>query len=233
MSSATYQQSSASRQPANSKDPYNRLLWRFPPQRLEAEAIRDAALYVSGLLNPAVGGPSVFPPLPLGMPTPRGGWKVSTESADQNRRSVYIFVRRNARYPMLQAFDMPDTHESCARRTLTLTAPQALALLNDEQTIDWSRAFAGRVLTTAERNLDAGVETAYKIAYSRGPDGWEKDTALTFLKRQQALIKERRAADEKIALPTYLPEGMSETKAAAFVDFCHTLLNSNEFVFRY
>ena len=104
----------------------DKLLWRFPRERLEGEVIRDAALSVSGLLNDKMGGPSVFPELPEGAGEPRGGWKLS-EPVERNRRSVYIFVRRNARYPMLEAFDMPDTHESCGRRNQTITAPQAMA----------------------------------------------------------------------------------------------------------
>ena len=66
-----------------------------------------------------MGGPSIFPELPTGMPTPRGGWKVNTDSSERNRRSVYVFVRRNTRYPMFDSFDMPDPHESCSRRNVT------------------------------------------------------------------------------------------------------------------
>ncbi len=233
MNSAAYQQSSAFREDANKADPMNRLFWRFPPQRLETEVIRDSALYVSEMLDLAVGGPSVFPPLPLGMPTPRGGWNVAEQPAEQQRRSVYVFVRRNARYPMLEAFDMPDTHESCARRTVTTTAPQALALLNSEQTINWARGFAGRVLRDSGADFSAGVAQAYQVAFSRNPDGWEKDHALTFLERQSKVIAERHAAGETLALPTVAPEGLAAERAAAFVDFCHTLLNANEFVYRF
>ena len=101
--STAYQQSSASNEAAAQADPRNRLLWRFPRERLEGEVIRDSALYVAGQLNLSVGGPSVFPELPAGAGKPRGGWKTSTNPADANRRSIYIFVRRNARYPMLEA----------------------------------------------------------------------------------------------------------------------------------
>jgi hypothetical protein len=149
MTSRTYRQASSYNETAQKADPNNKLLWRFPPQRLEGEVIRDSMLAVAGKLNPQVGGPSVFPPLPEGMPTPRGGWDSSENPADQARRSVYIFVRRNTRYPMMQAFDMPDTHETCARRSTTITAPQALSLLNDEQTVDWAQALAERVIERA------------------------------------------------------------------------------------
>jgi len=232
MTSQTYQQSAAYREDAASADSMNRLLWRFRPQRLEGEVIRDSMLSVSGLLNPALGGPSVQPPLPLGMPEPRGGWTVDEDLTDQRRRSIYIFVRRNARYPMLESFDMPDTHESCARRNITTTAPQALALLNDEQTIEWAQGFAGRVVEAAGDDRSSQVEQAYLMAYSRLPDGGEKDAALTFFDTQSRLIAERAAQGGKIALPDSMPPGLNESQGAALVDLCHTLLNSNEFVYR-
>jgi hypothetical protein len=79
----------------------------------------------------------------------RGGWKISEDPAERNRRSVYIFVRRNTRYPMLESLDMPDTHESCGRRNMTTTAPQALTLLNSKLTLEWAQAFAARVMRAA------------------------------------------------------------------------------------
>ena len=239
MTSETYQQSSDFREASNQKDPFNRLLWRYPPQRLEGEVIRDSALKVAGLLNPAIGGKSVFPPLPRNMPEPRGGWELSEDPADQNRRSIYVFVRRNARYPMLQVYDMPDTHATCARREVTMTAPQALAYLNSDQTMNWAQSFAGRVFAEAGAGRGAQIERAYRIAYSRSPDGWEKDAGLTFLDRHANVIAEREARgvkdDEaaKLALPTVMAENLKPAQAAALVDFCHSILNSNEFVFQY
>lgn len=231
--SNAYQQSSALNDASAKADPRNRLLWRFPRERLEGEVIRDSALYVSGLLNLSVGGPSVFPELPAGAGKPRGGWKTSTDPADENRRSIYIFVRRNARYPMLEEFDMPDTHESCGRRNQTITAPQALSLLNDKLTLEWAAAFAGRVIKQAGADANAQIENAYRLAYGRSPDGWEKDKVLTFFAKQKTIVADRLAAGGKAALPTgSLPEGMQPAQAAALVDFCHMLLNSNEFVYR-
>ena len=231
MTSKTYQQASTRQEQAVAKDPFNRLLWRFPPQRLEGEVIRDSMLAVSGKLNPEVGGPPVMPPLPVGMPIPRGGWEASLDPGQQSRRSLYIFVRRNARFPMMEAFDMPDTHESCARRNTTTTAPQALALLNDDQTIDWARGFAGRVLSEAGADRSKQVETAYLLAYNRRPNGFEKDAALTFFDKQRAVIAERVAAQEPLALPEAALDGIDAAEAAALVDFCHVLFNSNEFVY--
>ncbi len=230
--SNTYQQSSAYSSDAAKADPREKLIWRFPRERLEGEEIRDAALSVAGLLNENVGGPSVFPELPAGTIKPRGGWNVNADVTERNRRSIYIFVRRNARYPMLEVFDMPDTHESCGRRNQTITAPQAMSLLNGKVSLEWAQAFAGRVIKTAGVDPNAQVNTAYRLAYGRFPNGGEKDVVLTFFAKQRQIIEERAAAAQKIALPPFMPDGYDRTQAAALVDFCHMLLNSNEFVYR-
>src|SRR5262249_120068 len=152
--SATYQQNAergmrnAELKPngsPNSRDPENRLLWHFPRRRLDAESLRDALLTVSGQLNPAEDGPSVYPELPEEMKKSAKNCPVSAPAAERNRRSVYIAVRRNLRYPMLAMFDAPDNNETCARRYVTTTAPQALMLLNDRIVLDIGRQFALRV----------------------------------------------------------------------------------------
>jgi hypothetical protein len=232
MTSRTYRQASAFDATAQKADPFDKLLWRFPPQRLEGEVIRDSMLAVAGKLNAEIGGPSIFPPLPDGMPKPRGGWDATEDPAEQVRRSVYIFVRRNNRYPMMQAFDMPDTHESCARRSTTITAPQALSLLNDEQTVEWAKALAERVVARAGNDQGRQVDEAFLLTYSRRPDGFEKDTALTFFDSQRKVIAERLDAGEPISQLEKSVEGLDPAGAAALVDFCHALLNSNEFVFQ-
>lgn len=231
VTSDTYRESSAFSADAAKEDPRDKLLWRFPRERLEGESIRDAALMVSGLLNDKIGGPSVFPELPSGAAGPRGGWAVSS-TEDQERRSVYIFVRRNARYPMLEAFDMPDTHESCGRRNQTITAPQAMSLLNSKVSLDWAEAFATRILKQAGTDPNAQIDAAYRLAYGRHPDGFEKDSVMTFFAKQKPVIAQRVAAGEKLAMPSSIPEGYDSTQAAALVDFCQMLFNSNEFVYR-
>ncbi len=212
-------------------DSSNKLLWKFPARRLEGEVLRDAALSVAGLLNPRVGGPSVFPPLPEGVPNPTGGWSETRSAADHRRRSVYIFIRRNTPYPMLATFDFPDTHESCARRNRTTTAPQALALLNGQEPAEWARALAGRVLSIAGANPIKQVGVAYSLAYARVPDPREKDLALTFLERQARIVSDRPEGTEPASVPESLPPGVSAEHAAALVDYCLMLLNSNEFVY--
>ncbi len=231
MTSNTYQQGSAYRKDAALIDPEDRLLWRFPRQRLEAEVIRDSALATAGLLNTSMGGPSIFPELPPGMET-RGGWKVTEEPKERNRRSIYIFVRRNTRYPMFEAFDMPDTHESCPRRNMTTSVTQALFMLNSKLTLEWAQAFAGRVIGIAGSSIEKQIETAYRLAYSRRPDKDEAQTALRFFKRHRALLSERASVREKPALPPTLPDNIPPGDAAVLVDFCHAIMNSNEFLFR-
>jgi hypothetical protein len=230
--SNTYQQVSEHREDAAAVDARNRLLWRFPRFRLEGEVIRDAAIHVAGALNTKVGGPSVFPVLPENMPAPRGGWSTKPTADDNYRRSIYIFVRRNTPYPLLKALDFPDTTMSCGRRDQTITAPQALSLLNDRAAIDWAQKFAGRILSKAGLDTKAQVETAYQLAYSRKPDGRETDTVLTFLEKQSGTIRNRIAKGEEIALPSNVPANAEPARMAALVDFCNTIFNSNEFVYQ-
>jgi hypothetical protein len=230
MNSSVYQRASVVDAPAAAAlDPQNTLLWRFPRHRLEGEIIRDAALAVAGELNLKMGGPSVFPELPQGMTT-RGGWKTS-EGSERNRRSVYVFVRRNTRYPMFESFDMPDTHESCPRRDVTTSPIQALTLLNSAPAMEWAQGLAGRVLTAGGADREVQVATAYRLAYARPPRAEEWKTAFDFLKRHRAIIAARAAAGGTLASVSALPAGVDAVDAATLVDFCHMLINSNEFVY--
>lgn len=240
MTSATYRQSSSDSR-HESQDPDNRLLWKFPAHRLDAETIRDSALSVSGLMNGQVSGPSVFPPLPKGRPIPVGGWKVSSKQSDFMRRSVYIFVRRNDRFPLLEAFDFPDSHEACACRNQTLTAPQALTLLNGQASSEWSAAFADRIIASVGSVQRVQVERAFQIAFSRSPDEFELRESLGFLQRQSQLIeveleRERntngQAIDQSQKADTQLASADISAKRA-LSDFCLMLINSNEFLFRF
>ncbi len=230
LSSRTYQQAALFRKDAAAIEPENHLLWRFPRQRLEAEIIRDSSLAVAGLLNTKMAGPSIFPEIPPGMVS-RGGWKVTEDPAERNRRSIYIFVRRNTRYPMLEAFDMPDTHESCPRRNVTTSAPQALFMLNSKLSLEWAQAFAQKVIRIAGPNRARQVEAAYRLAYSRRPDVRETEAALNFLERQRAILSCHTAEGKLVSLPD-LPSGMDGADAAGLVDFCHAVMNTNEFVYR-
>jgi hypothetical protein len=230
MLSNVYRQSSAFNPEAAKIDPDNKLLWRFRRQRLTGEEIRDAILATSGRMNWQMGGPSVFPEIPKEMDV-RGGWKRNESEDQKTRRSIYTFVRRNSRFPMFQAFDMPDTHESCSRRAVTTTAPQALNLLNDRAILTSAQSFAGRVLKEAGADVNAQITAAYRLAFSREPDAGERKLAMDFLRQQSALIKARIEAKQPVALPSNCPVEIDQALAAALVDFCHVLFNSNEFVY--
>ena len=136
--SSTYRQRSSgalhdlSWQQSITNDPRNLLFSRFPRRRLEAEVIRDSMLAAADQLNLEGGGEGVMPPLPeeLVGTLLKGQWKASEYAADHWRRSIYVFARRNLRYPIFESFDRPDAGASCAKRDRSTTAIQALQMLN-------------------------------------------------------------------------------------------------------
>jgi hypothetical protein len=205
VNSATYRQSSRANPAAMAADPDNTLLWRHDRQRLDGEAIRDSLLAVSGQLNPAMGGPCIFPELPAELSKLSGkgvAWPVSDHAADRRRRSLYVFVRRNLRYPFFEAFDRPDTNASCPSRAVTTIAPQALTLLNSQLASDAARALADRVRREAGPDRGAQVERAYRLVLARPPDREERRLAEAFLRDGPELVS-----------------------------FCRALLNTNEFLY--
>jgi len=236
--SNTYQEASAFDAKIAEADPDNKLLWRYPRHRMEAEAIRDSMLATSGLLNPQMGGPGVYPPVPPGLiselsaSAAAGGWRTEKDPAQTTRRSVYIFVRRNLPYPLLQEFDTANTFESCDYRKNTVTAPQSLDLLNNELVLDWAQSLAGRVFNDSGLTPSAQVDRAFRLAYGREASAEEQKIAEDFLDKQTPIMVARLASnDSKPPLPSNLPPGMDQARAAAFVDLCHMLLDSNEFLY--
>ena len=209
MLSAVWQRGSSNNAGNAEKDPENKLWWKYPRHRLEGEAVRDSMLAVTGRLNLKMYGTPVFPPLPAGVVT-RGGWKVNPDPSEHDRRSVYVFVRRNTRYPMFEAFDMPDTHESCARRNMTINPAQSLELMNSRLVTDWSRSFADRVRNDAGQTVDGMLDRAWKLAFQRTPATIERAGAREFLERQTKL---------------------TGNEAQAWADLCQTLLSTNEFLY--
>ena len=133
VTSSTYRQSSHARPELDSTDTTNSLLARQTRMRLPAELIRDSALSVSGLLDPSVGGPSVFPPQPGGVSELRyggGHWDESKGEA-RYRRGIYIHFQRSTPYPQLMNFDAPKSNVPVCRRERSNTSLQALNLLNE------------------------------------------------------------------------------------------------------
>ena len=235
VSSATYRQSSTPPARTLKEDPDNLLFGRMFRRRLEGEAVRDALLMASGQLDLTMGGPSVFPDLPPGVVT-RGGWTRSPSAAQRNRRSVYVFVRRNLKYPLFDAFDFPDTNVTCPERNVSVNAPQALMLLNSELIVDQAKHLAGRILSSAADRSDLGavVDRAYRLALSRAPSADERARGVAFLEEQPALLSARAGGEsdgKALDLPIPMPDAHDPAQGAALVDYCHVLLNLNEFVF--
>jgi hypothetical protein len=226
--SATYRQSSAPNEAAARLDPENRLLWRMNRRRLEGEAIRDAVLVASGRLNPKRGGPGVYAKigkevlidLPNNDKLP--SWGTATES-EGCRRTIYVFQRRALMLPIVEAFDGADMNNTCARRAVTTVAPQALSLFNGEFAREEAAHFARRLEGVEARER---VNLAWRIALSREPSPAELEAAAAFLEEQAA----RRLGAG--AGTGGAPEAArKEADRAALVDFCHVLLNTNEFVY--
>jgi hypothetical protein len=106
-----------------------------------------------------------------------------------------------------------------------------MSMLNGKVSLEWAQAFAGRILKDSA-DAPAQIDEAFRLAYGRHPDGFEKDTVQTFFQKQSKLLAERVGAGETLALPSVMPDGYDPIKGAALVDFCQMLLNSNEFVYR-
>jgi hypothetical protein len=213
MTSRTYQMSSAAQPAALTSDPNNELFWRFNPRRLSAEEVRDSILNASGTLNRDLYGPSVYPALSQevlrSQSKPGDGWTTSA-SADQNRRSIYIHVKRSLLYPLLSEFDFPDPDLTCEDRFTTLQPGQALALLNSE--------FIHQQAAKLSSSIDsANIDDA------------------EIVRRTVRAVLARQASDEEIRegelLMASLREDHGLTPARAVELYCLSVLNWNEFLF--
>jgi hypothetical protein len=222
VTSATYRQDSVidPKNPSHARamtvDRDNDLLWHARRRRLEGESIRDAILALSGELSPRMFGTSAKPELPAAFG--KAAWKADDRPLDRNRRSVYVLAKRNLRYPLFDTFDYPDMHNSCSRRMQTTTAPQALLLLNGELTLGHARTWAQALRMRHGEDPRAVVASAYRAAWGRPADRQEIDLGLRFLARQSGAHRDLGLSDE-------------QARAAALADFCHAVLNSNEFVY--
>ena len=220
MTSQGYQMASAYDRVANAEvDPENSYLWRFRPRRVEGEVIRDIILTASGNLNLKIGGKPFFPPIPekVRQSNTQGKWEMTQEGPAVWRRSIYSYWKRGLRYPMFDVFDLPDPNISCEGRTVTTVPTQALTLLNNSFVLGQARSFAERVLDRSGREQAAQVKTAFRIALSREPSPKELDRNVAFLRRQRSYHAER--------------EGNSNPELEALTDFCHVVVNLNEFVY--
>ncbi len=192
VTSRTYRQSSAVSAEKLAKDPLNRWLSRGPRLRVEGEIVRDIALAASGLLNPTVGGPSVFPPAPgfLFQPPVSYGPKVWREERGlgRYRRALYTFRYRSVPYPALEAFDAPNGDASCVRRSRSNTPLQALTTLNEPLFLECARALG-------TRGMSEGFETAFRLCVGRRPSADESKLLLGFLRRQTERLTPAQAKE--------------------------------------
>ncbi len=225
LNSATYRQASDYRADAAAADPGNRLLARQNRVRLEAEVIRDAALSASGLLAPAVGGPSVFPPQPAGagqFTQVDRKWKAD-EGPSRFRRGMYTYFIRSAAHPALVLFDAPIAQESVTRRNRSNTPLQALTLLNDESQTEFAAGLATRIRDHAA-DRDARIEYAFEVCLARQPRQPERDRLARFLGTMADAFATDSAATEQA--------GADSANAAAWTAAARVMINLDEFVTR-
>jgi len=232
--SATYRQSSKSRKELESRDPYNRLLARQSRLRLPAELVRDQTLAASGLLNPAVGGPSVRPRLPPGVADLSYGggikWKENI-GPDGYRRGLYVFFQRTTPYPQLMNFNAPNSLLTCSRRERSTTPLQALNLLNDPVFFEAAQGLAVRLLKEPKADTSDRLEYAFKLCLSRAPTFQEKQRLMEFVQKQREMLSREPNAINKIFPATGL-DGVDPAEAAVWVGVSRVLLNLEEFITR-
>lgn len=238
--SATYQQSSSFAVAADGlleKDPRNRLLARGARLRVDAEVVRDIALYSSGLLNPRVGGPSVFPPSPAFLyqqPASYGpkSWNESPGRAAY-RRALYTFRFRSVPYPPLQTFDAPNGDFSCVRRERSNTPLQALVTLNEPVFLACARELAWNVLLEGGSTEDEQLTYAYRRCLSRPPNDGERKILKKLLSKHLREFSDSQSKPWLLAAadpenPPKLPKGTSAADLAAWTALSRVLLNLDE-----
>ena len=210
VNSRAYRMSSRPTPEADRLDPSNELWHRRDVRRLEAEAIRDAILAVSGRLDPTLFGPPVPPHLTSFMEG-RGRPKHSGPLDGDGRRSLYINARRNFLTPMLLAFDYPTPSSTMGRRNVSNVPAQALTLMNDPFLVEQAKVWADRVRRDPGVTPSQTVETMYREAFGRPPSEDERAAALGFLDEQARAY------------------GKADNPRA-WADFAHVLFNVKEFV---
>jgi hypothetical protein len=241
VTSATYRQSSRIRPDVQARDPNNRLLARASRFRVEGEIVRDVTLSASGLLNPEIGGRSVFPPLPgfLMQPPASYGPKIWPEDRgpQRYRRGMYTFRYRSVPYPALQAFDVPNGDFACVRRVRSNTPLQALMTLNEPLFLDCARALALRAVQKDVKTDGERVEYVFRRCVARKPSAGETTELLKLLeeesehfRRPDAKPWDLAAADP--AAPPPLPAGTTPARLAAWTVVARVLLNLDETITR-
>ena len=237
VNSAAYRQSSYVSPELIARDPDNRLLARGPRFRLDAELVHDIALAAGGLLNPLVGGPSIYPPAPAFLFQPPASYAPKTwataQGADRYRRGLYIFRFRSVPFPMLQAFDAPNGEMACVRRARSNTPLQALTTLNEPVFVEAARALAMRVLKEGGSSDQDRVAYAFRLCTARKPAAEESDVLLNLLTREDQRISDGWVSARDLSGLTpgtdaSLPPGVTPRRLAAWTSVARVILNLDE-----
>ncbi len=243
VTSRTYRQSSNLRPELKDADPANRLLASQNPRRLEAEFVRDNALFVAGALNlEDIGGPSAKPYQPDGyyeaLQFPNRTYAASA-GGEQWRRGVYMHWQRTFLHPMLANFDAPSRDECAALRTLSNTPQQALTLLNDPTFVEAARLFAARLLGDTRATTDVKhIRRAYQLALAREPSADEISSLAKFIATQRDYYRANPADAEKLVKVGFASRSTAKNAAdpvelAAWTNLCRVVLNAHETITRY
>ena len=202
--SATYRQAAVVRGSVE-RDPENRLLSRGPRFRLDAEVLRDQALFVSGLLVEKLGGPSVKPPQPDGLWFAVGysgsntvRFTADTGADKVHRRTLYTFLKRTAPAPQMSIIDAPSREACTVRRERTNTPLQALLLLNDPQYVECARGLAGRVLREGGQTAESRAVYLLRLCTGRKPQGDEVSELVSAVVDLQSVYAKDEAAAAKL-----------------------------------
>ena len=238
--SETYQQQSKVTPEQLEMDPDNRLLARGPRFRMDAEIIRDQALFVSGLMNGVIGGPSVKPYQPAGLwkPVGFGGSNTSVFKQDNGeklyRRSMYTFWKRTSPPPSMTTFDAPDRETCQVRRARTNTPLQALVLLNDVQFIEAARKFAERITVSGGESDANRIIYAFRSSVGRSPSNSEIAKLKQHLQGyKQHFSDHPEAVNELLSIgESPRDESLDSSEVAAWTLISHLLFNLSETITR-
>ena len=204
MTSHAYQQSSTMNRSLLEIDPENRLLARGPRHRLDAEILRDQALYLSGLMVNKVGGRGVMPYQPPNIWEPVGFASSNTRNYKQGkgedlyRRSIYTFLKRTAPAPFMASFDAPNREQSCSVRGRTNTPMQALQLMNDIQHVEAARNLAQRIIEKSGKKENERIIWAWRVVTSRWPTKEEAQILQATLNKYYARFKQDQESAKKL-----------------------------------
>jgi hypothetical protein len=199
VTSAAYAQSANLDRDKLALDPDNKLLWRHPRQRLEAEIVRDALLAISGTLDEKPFGPGTLDP-------------------SHKRRSIYFFVKRSQLVPSMILFDAPDALQGLEQRSSTIIAPQALMLLNNAAVRGYAKEFGKRLAPAADRSFEEAVRSGYAIALGRAPRGEELADSVQFIREQAESYKADGKADGRALALADFCQVLMELNEFIYVD---------------